>query len=259
MTNIPRLISSNTARWESAKITRSRLAEVAHVAQRLVAPNAKTSYLALENATGVPWWVIAVIHEREASQDFSRSLAQGDRWDRVSRNVPRGRGPFPSFFAAGVDALVKCAPFASRWKDWTPGGTLTLLELYNGTGYEDYHHEASPYIWGATDQEEWGKYVGDGDYQAHVWDTQIGCAALIRAMMAIDPSIQFAGPPPVDRDPHNLLWVQTVLNSLGAEIEADGVDGPQTQEAVRNFQRKNGLTVDGVAGPKTKAALMGQS
>ena len=43
---------------------------------------------------GVPWHVIAVIHEREASQDWAGSLAQGDRWDRVSVNEPKGRGPF---------------------------------------------------------------------------------------------------------------------------------------------------------------------
>jgi lysozyme family protein len=97
-----------------------------------------------------------------------------------------------AFYRAAVDALQNCAPYAARWKDWTAGGTLTLLILYNGTGYEDYHHEISPYDWGATDQEEEGKYTGDGKYSANVWDTQIGCAAMLKAMMALDPSIQFA-------------------------------------------------------------------
>ena len=35
----------------------------------------------------------------------------------------------------------------------------------------------------------------------------------------------------------------------------DGIYGAKTKEAVRYFQRKNGLTVDGVAGNKTLAAL----
>ena len=35
----------------------------------------------------------------------------------------------------------------------------------------------------------------------------------------------------------------------------DGVYGSQTEKAVRQFQRKNGLTVDGVAGKQTLAAL----
>lgn len=35
----------------------------------------------------------------------------------------------------------------------------------------------------------------------------------------------------------------------------DGIFGAKTKEAVKYFQRKNGLTVDGIAGPKTLAAL----
>ena len=35
----------------------------------------------------------------------------------------------------------------------------------------------------------------------------------------------------------------------------DGVYGSQTQNAVRKFQRDNGLTVDGIAGPKTLSYL----
>ena len=35
----------------------------------------------------------------------------------------------------------------------------------------------------------------------------------------------------------------------------DGIFGSKTLEAVKSFQRKNGLTVDGIAGPKTLAAM----
>lgn len=50
------------------------------------------------------------------------------------------------------------------------------------------------------------------------------------------------------------------LGSRGAQVMAlqkklhlreDGIFGPLTDEAVREFQRKNGLTVDGIVGPKT--------
>ncbi|MGE4284691.1 MAG: peptidoglycan-binding protein, partial [Clostridia bacterium] len=37
--------------------------------------------------------------------------------------------------------------------------------------------------------------------------------------------------------------------------DVDGVYGWRTAQAVRNFQRKNGLTVDGIAGPQTLGAL----
>ena len=35
----------------------------------------------------------------------------------------------------------------------------------------------------------------------------------------------------------------------------DGIFGSQTLEAVKYFQRKNGLTVDGIAGPATLKAM----
>lgn len=36
---------------------------------------------------------------------------------------------------------------------------------------------------------------------------------------------------------------------------ADGVFGPKTEQAVKRFQRKNGLTADGIVGKRTLAAL----
>ncbi len=194
MLSIPELISANKARWQQCEIMPARVGEVTKVATRLVASQAKSIYQNIEKATAVPWWCIAVIHEREASQNFSRSIAQGDPWNEVSRHVPKGRGPFPSFYDAAIDALCNCPPRAAQWKDWSAGGALTILEEYNGLGYEDYHAEASPYIWGATNQEQRGKYVGDGEYSPTLWDAQLGCAAMLKKMMAIDPSIKFAAP-----------------------------------------------------------------
>lgn len=50
--------------------------------------------------------------------------------------------------------------------------------------------------------------------------------------------------------------IQTRLKSWGYYNGAvDGVYGSKTQAAVRAFQKANGLTVDGVAGPKTLAAI----
>lgn len=50
--------------------------------------------------------------------------------------------------------------------------------------------------------------------------------------------------------------VQTKLKQWGYYTGAvDGIYGPKTKEAVKYFQRKNGLTVDGIVGKKTAAAM----
>ncbi|MDZ7658840.1 peptidoglycan-binding domain-containing protein [Fodinibius sp.] len=47
--------------------------------------------------------------------------------------------------------------------------------------------------------------------------------------------------------------VRKVQEKLG--IETDGMYGPVTEQAVKNFQQEQGLTVDGIVGPNTWKAL----
>lgn len=225
MTDLAALKAANAARWAKAKLTRS----FGSVAKRLAAPEAKARYQAVEAKTGVPWAFIAVAHERESSQNWAGSLAQGDPWNQESTHVPKGRGPFKSWEEAAVDALVNCAPRAALNKDWSIGGTLTMLEQYNGLGYAN-KGRPSPYVWSGTDQYVSGKYVRDGVYDPNVVDQQLGCAGLLLAMMAIDPSISFDGdhapapPSPAPTVPPPKPSAPSVTNpaagSLGAFIAA---------------------------------------
>lgn len=187
MTDLNALTAANARRWADAKLTRN----VVSIAKSLVA--AKARYKAVEARTGVPWFVISVIHEREASQRWDTQLGQGDPLGKVSVHVPAGRGPFETWEDGAVDALVECGPYAARNKDWSAGGTLTLLEQYNGLGYAN-RGLPSPYVWSGTDQYRSGKYVRDGVYDPNVVDIQPGCAALLKSMMVLDRSIVLGGP-----------------------------------------------------------------
>ncbi len=186
MTDLVALKEANAERWANAKLTR----DFSAIAKRLVVPAAKSRYLTVSAATGIPWAFIAVIHERECSQDWMGSLAQGDPWNKVSVHVPAGRGPFDSWDEAAIDALVHCAPYAASNKDWSIGGALTKLEEYNGLGYAA-RGRPSPYVWSGTDQYRSGKYVRDGVYDPTAIDSQLGCAGLLMAMKALDQSIGF--------------------------------------------------------------------
>ena len=53
-------------------------------------------------------------------------------------------------------------------------------------------------------------------------------------------------------------WVKTlqqILNCNGYNLSVDGIFGPKTKAAVISYQRANGLQVDGIVGPETWAAL----
>ena len=50
--------------------------------------------------------------------------------------------------------------------------------------------------------------------------------------------------------------LQQALNSTGSyTLDVDGSYGPATQAAVRDYQTKNGLKVDGIAGEQTLGKL----
>ena len=48
--------------------------------------------------------------------------------------------------------------------------------------------------------------------------------------------------------------VMEIQSFLGA-IDVDGIFGPQTEDAVKTFQKVRGLVIDGIVGPKTLEAM----
>lgn len=200
MTDIAALIQKNQARWDEMHMRADRLSAFNATAKRLY--TGKDQYVAIQSATGVPWPVVAVIHEREAGgpPHWDKQLGQGDPLDKVSRHDPQGRGPFYShdadlplqgaFYRAALDALIDCAPHAAKWMDWSMGGTCTILEEYNGLGYAA-HGVPSAYVWSGTDQYVSGKYVADHDYRPGVVDVQEGCAPILASMFTLFPDTKW--------------------------------------------------------------------
>ena len=54
----------------------------------------------------------------------------------------------------------------------------------------------------------------------------------------------------------DVLAAQHLLHHHGRQVTTDGIFGPATDTAVRDFQRSKGLTADGVVGPATWAQLV---
>lgn len=53
----------------------------------------------------------------------------------------------------------------------------------------------------------------------------------------------------------HVALLQRKLNDRGYRLSVDGIFGPKTLAAVKDYQRKRGLVVDGIVGPKTWGSL----
>ena len=177
--------------WDLAEIRPNRLAEVRGVAKRLF--TSKARYVAVEKLTTVPWWIIACIGEREAGTNiFNCQLGQGDPLNRRSVNEPAGMGPY-----LGPDAWERAATDAlsldhlSIVIDWRLEKALYYWIKYNGWGYYQFRNKMlSPYAFGATTVQQLGKYgPRDGQWSPNVMDEQVGTAAMLKAIMEIDITV----------------------------------------------------------------------
>lgn len=83
-------------------------------------------------------------------------------------------------------------------------------------------------------------------------------AVTISAWLAAALALSLSAPPAAAHtsgDP-NIAALQVALRAAGAYLgDVDGVRGPATAAAVRAVQRRAGLTVDAIAGPRTRRAL----
>ena len=143
----------------------------------------KPRYDGIAATTKVPWFIIACIHNLECSLDFGGCLHNGDPWNKVTVDVPKGLGPWKSFEEAAVDALTYDG--MTFWSDWSVEGCLYKLELFNGPGYFN-HGVTSPYLWSMTNQygtpPNIGKYVKDRIFDPKAISDQVGCAAILKQL-----------------------------------------------------------------------------
>lgn len=147
-------------------------------------------YKAVENSTGVPAAMVAMIHARENASDlgkFDAYLGNGQSWKRKTTIVPRGRGPFKSWESGAIDALTLMG--LHKIKTWDLTRVLYECERYNGFGYYNRGIQ-SPYVWSGTEHYKKGKYVRDGVFDRNAVDQNVGVFCYYK--MLIEADIRFA-------------------------------------------------------------------
>jgi lysozyme family protein len=186
MVDYAELKSEYAQLWASMEIRSDKRELVMRIARKLM--RHKAQYLAVEARTGVPWFVVAALHNRESDADFAAYLGNGEPLDRKTALVPKGRGPFDSWEAGAVDALALDG--LDRVKTWSPERACFDIEKFNGFGYRK-RGVRSPYLWSFSNHYARGKYVADGRFSSTHVDEQCGAIPILKAIMELDASARF--------------------------------------------------------------------
>ena len=174
------------ALFASARVRPEHVREVTATAHRVMLPANLARYRAVEAATGVPAWVVGIIHSMEAGGNFSSHLHNGDPLTERTVQVPAGRPtagvpPF-TWEASAIDALR--FHDLDQWTEWTVAGIGYVFERYNGFGYRNNHPEVkSPYLWSFTTVYSSGKYIEDHKWSPTAVSKQCGAMAILRPLV----------------------------------------------------------------------------
>lgn len=184
--------------WDAMTITRAR-AEMERDARKVLAK--KAIYADVEQLTGVPWWLVAVIDMREGGIEFlgTRHLHNGDRLSDYTKNVPAGRpkvGHPPPFRwrESAIDSIKYQG--LDKVARWTIERALHVLEGYNGFKYANAGRP-TPYNWSCCSIYDpptgpGGKVCVDHGPIEDVVDKQYGTAPFLRVLAELDRTIVFA-------------------------------------------------------------------
>ncbi|MDT4291840.1 hypothetical protein RO575_19930 [Methylomonas sp. MO1] len=232
-------------------INAGKLTEVGKLCDQLIANRAR--YQNIGNNLGIPWFFIAVIHNMESSQKFSKHLHNGDPLTARTVQVPAGRprtgNPPFTWEESASDALVMHNLNGNN--DWSTAGVLYQLEAYNGWGYRKHHPEVlSPYLWSFSNHYSSGKYIADGTWSDTAISRQCGAAVLLRRMAELG-EIDFTDQPRPVESPTPLVvsYSETKSEDLSTIKQAEDL-----QRWLNTFSGVFVL-IDGVPGKKTSDAF----
>jgi lysozyme family protein len=206
----------------------------------------------LEALTDVPWYIIAAIHNMEASQKFNGHLHNGDPLTARTVHVPKGRPPFGNppftFEDSGVDALR--FEKMDQVEDWTLPGALFRLEAFNGFGSRARGLN-TPYLWSFSTHYTKGKFVADNQFDPNAVSQQCGAALLLRKMVDAG-AFMF----PVDVPPSTREQVAAAGAAVPFSNSNKTVAATRLQKALNRFPGLSArLTPDGVPGGRTSQAF----
>lgn len=177
------------ARFDAMVLRDPWLDRIDGVVDLIAHPDKTRRYRKVEEATGVPWWVVGIIHMLEASANFKLHLHNGDPLGAPTQRHPADRPanwrPGITWAESAADALGGAGRNLDAISDWSVGAALEVLERYNGLGYRK-RDRMSPYLWSGSAYYDKGKYVADGQFDPEAISEQVGAACLLKRMVLRD-------------------------------------------------------------------------
>ena len=180
--------------WDTLEILPTRRDEIAWAVRQIKRNRDRYESLGL-----LPWELVGVIHLMESGFAFGAHLHNGDPLFKIVNGqavmlptvqVPKGRGPFPSWEASAADAIsmkTETIPASVLMAilDRDVPAWLWFLENYNGWGVRMYHGDTlTAYLWSFTNHYTAGKYVADGKWKADAASKQCGAAGVLKGLLA---------------------------------------------------------------------------
>lgn len=172
--------------WDTMEVRPEWHGRCAAAARQIMA--GKSRYETVSGQTGVPWFVVGLIHSLECGLNWRGALCNGDPIHKKTVNVPRGMGPWSTWEDAAVWALRYDR--LDKVTDWSAARAAYSLEGFNGWGYA-MRGLSSPYLWSGSNQYTRGKYVSDGVWDGNAVSQQAGAMCILKCMMEIDSTITF--------------------------------------------------------------------
>ncbi|MBQ8927073.1 MAG: RICIN domain-containing protein [Oscillospiraceae bacterium] len=225
----------------------------------------------------------ASAYNADAAVDYALAHAKTGTYNPDYHNYNPDGGDCANFvsqclYAGGL-------PMTSGWHYWgypdVTGswvGCPQMRSYFEGAGYKVIDNPSTAQLFPGNPILYWNNntwshaaiYVGDGKVCAHNNDRYkvnwtLGysktCTILINSgntPVIIDDELDIpyprpSGSPLIQKGStgNGVCWVQSALNKVGYSLTVDGDFGTNTDAAVRSFQSKYGLEVDGQVGPAT--------
>lgn len=183
--------------YATMEVRPERKVAIDKAATRIIAH--REQYEDVQKSTGVPWYVVGIIHHLESGGDWATHLHNGDPLSARTVQKPRGRPsagkpPF-SWEVSACDALNYDELDAVE--EWSLPRMAYSFEKYNGFGSRN-RGVRSAYLWSFTYHHDRGKYIEDGKWSATEVSAQAGAMPILRRIdeLCTDVDLNIIEPDP---------------------------------------------------------------